>query len=287
MIGLTRVVELALVAGLAALAVSVVASPAVASDGDIERAQELFNEGAELYLDGEYSAAIVRFRQANAYREHSLFHYNIAMAELHRGEVVDAAEAAREARVTEPALEPDNRANNDAIIAGAGVFTTGSNVAVELAPDEDAEPIAEPEDPEDTQPVAEPDQPTEPADPDSGVGTLGWTGVSALAVGLGSLGGAWYVDAQVSDHRQGLEEVAGELSQEQFNDQIDEMARWQTRGQVLLFSGLFLAATGGTLLTLDVLTASSADEAQSGGDAVEVTIAPTMSTSGAGLVVHW
>lgn len=259
------------------LGLSIVAAPAVADDGpdseDVERAQQLFDEGAELYLEEEFSAAIVRFRRAHENAPHPLFMYNIARAEQSRGRLHDAADAALQARETPGEMDPDSRVANDALIAASGTLEPAEQI-VEARVAE----IAEADEVEGTEEVDEID---EPADPDGRLGTTGWAGVSALTVGVGALGGALVIDRQIASHQADLEASADEINQEGIDREIDAINSWRTRGQVLLFSGAFLAATGGTLLTLDLIRGSG-DE--SGAD---VAIGPAGSGPGLGVTARW
>lgn len=240
--------------------------PAGASEGDIERAQEHFNAGAELYLEEEYSAAIVRFRQAHELHPHPVFMHNIAMAELRRGRPGHAARAAMEARQMQAELDDREVARNDSIIAGATALSTAGELMEELHDDEEISPAT--------------DEPAVVSDASS-FGTLGWAGVSGLALGAGALGGAWYVDSQITSHREELQATSGDISEEGLNRQAEQISSWQSRGQVMLFSGIFVTVTGATLVTVELLTGGADD----GG--IQARLVPSISTPGLRMSMEW
>ncbi|MBV1857915.1 MAG: hypothetical protein KUG77_05840 [Nannocystaceae bacterium] len=64
--------------------------PTDATEGDLERAKELFENGKGLYAEGSYSAAIAAFRQAYTLSGDPVLLYNIALAHDRAGEF-DAA----------------------------------------------------------------------------------------------------------------------------------------------------------------------------------------------------
>lgn len=66
--------------------------PTNATEGELERAKELFENGKGLYAEGSYSAAIAAFRQAYALSGDPVLLYNIALAEDRAGNFDEALE---------------------------------------------------------------------------------------------------------------------------------------------------------------------------------------------------
>lgn len=66
--------------------------PTNASEGELERAKELFENGKGLYAEGSYTAAIAAFRQAYALSGDPVLLYNIALAHDRAGNFDEALE---------------------------------------------------------------------------------------------------------------------------------------------------------------------------------------------------
>lgn len=79
--------------------------PTNPSDADIERSNELFENGKGLYLDGSYDAAVAAFEQAYALSGDPLLLYNIALAHDRAGEYDKAIEYLEYYRAFAPAEE--------------------------------------------------------------------------------------------------------------------------------------------------------------------------------------
>ncbi|MGH1342588.1 MAG: hypothetical protein ACRBN8_13590 [Nannocystales bacterium] len=81
--------------------------PTNASEGELERAKELFENGKGLYAEGSYSAAIAAFRQAYALSGDPVLLYNIALAHDRGGEFDEALEYLGYYRAYAPQSERD------------------------------------------------------------------------------------------------------------------------------------------------------------------------------------
>ncbi len=66
--------------------------PTNATEGELERAKELFENGKGLYAEGSYSAAIAAFRQAYTLSGDPVLLYNIALAHDRAGDFDEALE---------------------------------------------------------------------------------------------------------------------------------------------------------------------------------------------------
>ena len=235
----------------------------------VERAQQAFNDGAAYYFEEEYSRALVEFRRAHEAMPHPVFLFNMALCHRELGRVDRTLQAAEEARVLFNEFHEQGQevpldlwARNDALIISIQAVERSQEMADSLVPDE-GEPLA-----------ARPDV----EDADSGFGVLGWAGVGALAVGAGALGGAAVIDRQVAS---GIEDLQGISDESEFNSQRDALQGQQTSGQVLLFSGIGLAAVGTTLVVLD-LVGGGGDDGDSG-----LAIAPSFHRPGLEVMVRW
>ena len=238
---------------------ALIEEPEEASPGD---AQAYFDKGAQLYYEGKYSRAIVEFRKAHNIHPHPMFSYNIARANLNLDRIADANEAATEAIELEDQLPPEIASTNRALVASTQTILHGEEIAERI----------------EQRRVAEPDEPVE-SDDDPLLSPLGWAGVAGLGLGVAALGGAGYVNVEVQNQRQALEEVANQISEDEFERQRDDIVQWQNRGRILLFSGIGLAAVGGGLLVWDLLDDGDDD----GGWAV----APTLDRPGMNVLIRW
>lgn len=240
---------------------------------DTERAQEYFEDGAEHYLEQNYSRAIIEFRKAHQASPHPIFLHNIALANLHLGRVDNARDAASKAASMDISLPDDTTARNLGIIAGADTASSAHSTA-ERVDRRGTSPTAEAS----TDEVVEPPPET---DASPAFGALGLGGLAALSAGFISLGGALYVDRQIAAHRDALEARAGRISPTTMDEQVEHIDTWQTRGRILLFSGIGLAAAGTALVGIDVFAGS--DTSSTSG----LTIFPSPSAQGPAVMFQW
>lgn len=112
-------------------------------------------------------------------------------------------------------------------------------------------------------------------------GWLGWTGAAGVVVGAGALGGAAYIDGQVASHRRELEANSGQISAETMRGEVDRIDTWQSRGRVLLLSGIGFVVAGSSLIVVDALSGSE----ESGGRGVG--LAPRVDRPGLSVISRW
>ena len=210
-----------------------VSKPAAAQDS-----ASLFEQGAAMYYNGNYGAAILKFKQAYQAEPNALFLYNMSLCYLKLGQYEEAIEAGELAKKPHGATAPLNtrdRTANDARIAALRrvlearkVKPPASAVSVVVAPDT----------PDDVERW----------------GTLGWVGVGVAVLGAGVLGGALLTDREIDEALMELERAAANGDRAEFNRLSDDVDTLQTRGRILTFSGLGVASLGLGLIVFDLLT---------------------------------
>ena len=202
------------------------------SKEDLERAQEHFDRGAQLYFEGEFSRAAVEFRRAHNFHPHPLFLYNIALMYKRLGRHEDALEAARQALEMDTALPPTEDARNKGIIVAVETSLLGQTIADEI----------DQKDGEEVEPVAE-------VTDDSGFGALGWAGVGTLGLGVAGLvgGGIVHLNLQNNVEEYELRRRRNPDSQG-VTDLGDTIAAQETQRMALFISGAGLAAVGTGLI---------------------------------------
>ncbi len=230
------------------------------SSDDLDRAQQRFDEGAELYYQGNYARAAVEFRRAHEIHPHPLFLYNFALASLQLERLDDALDAARRAEAMDEPLPERQAARNSAIIHGAATVVASHDKVEALA-----ETTVEPP----------------PETDDAGFGPLGWAGIGTLVAGTGGLVGGIVTHFNTQTFREEeryderLEANPNSSGVRQLTEEIErrEMSRNILGGAGI---GLMLAGTG--LIIWDSRT-GAADDAT----AVRLHLAPT----GPGVTVAW
>lgn len=297
--------------------VAFVVAPATVMAGkpdDAERAQEFFDRGAQYYFEEEYSKALVEFYRAQTAHEHPVFKYNIAMSYLRLGQLENAREAAIEAQAMDEAPSPENRANTSSIVVSVNTVEHAGSVAEAVAQadeavdedefdedllvgdDLDDDEIDEdllvegeldeeriekdedrPDDEVDELAVRERDDELE----ESSFGLLGWTGIGSLTIAAASLGGAVFTNRQINDEWAELKaKEAGEIDRGSFEERREDIAGLQTRGQILLFSGVGLATLGTTLVVTDLVRGGSNETG-------DLALTPSVDRPAINLSVRW
>lgn len=256
---------------------SLLASPAVASsdsDDRIEseaaeqeqeedapgvRAQEYFDQGSRLYIEEDYTGAIIEFRKAHQLAPHPILLHNIALSNHRLGRTEEARTAAVEAEQMGADLPPESASRNRAMIVGGSTVVqaeaAASSVRIAGAAAGDTEEVS----------VSD---------------SLFWTGIGAAGLGIGALAGASYINFEIQRHSNELEAAADRLSREDFAAEADEIARWQNRGKALLFSGAGLTAAG--------IALTAAFWPETGGDEEPgIVVAPAVDEPGMNVMYRW
>lgn len=197
-------------------------------------AQAHFEKGAEWYTAGEYSKAIVEFLKGYNLEPNAMFLYNVSLSYTKLGNYDEAMTYAERARA-EQGMPDDVAVRNDARIAALSVqrsTTLAASRATQVS-------VVEPE-------------PVEPAPEAGGFGVLGISGVVVGVAGLGLVGGAYVINSGVSEDIEALEGEANGGDRQRFDQLKSDIEGDQTLGQILLFSGLGLAAAGVTMVALEL-----------------------------------
>ncbi len=236
---------------------------------DVKRAQEAFNRGASLYYEGSFGEAIVEFRRAQERYPHPIFAHNIARANEQLERYDRALSAAKEARELQ---EQASRAQ-DQMPDAADARNSGLIASLETRLNSQAVAEAVEAHQQQIDGVDAPDAP----DTSSGWGLMGWSGVALATVGAGALTGAMVMDRQVASDIEALESNT-DISEADFNSEIDSLQGQQTAGRVFLFSGAGMLAIGATLVVLEMT---------SGSDEEGFAVAPSVSRPGVEMTLRW
>lgn len=207
------------------------------SSDDIEKAQEYFDLGAQLYYEGEHSRAAVEFRRAHDIYPHPLFLFNMALSFQRLGRLEDALSVARQAREMEEKLPAEQDAQNKALIDGVETSLFGVAIIESTAPT----------DPRDDGGVETPPD----VDAEPGLGALGWTGVGAAGLGVAALVGGGVVHSQLAKNREVYEPRFQRNPDSEVVSQLgDTIAAQETQRAALFISGASLAAIGTGLIVI-------------------------------------
>jgi hypothetical protein len=313
-----RTLLASLVALLSVWALASIPAPARAQKSSAAEAQEHFDEGAKLYVEGEYSAAIIEFRKGHRLRPHPMFLYNIARAHQKLDQCDKVVDVATQALASENGeLGARTRAKAQALVAGCrlalGAPARGEQItAARPSPKEFGEPGGDDagdgtqdggaEVAEGPGADAPPETPPPSETKSSGFGALGWIGVGALVIGGGLLGGAALTAGEVESEFVALEGVSNNSRtadarerrdpltyQQSYEEEVearrritDRIETLQTRGQILLFSGIGLATVGGALVLVELLSSEPTDEDAPRGAA----LVPTLGSESVGIGLY-
>ncbi len=282
----TLIISLALIGMLTAPAVSAAEEPTEVDEeelgeevdpGDIERAQEFFDAGAQAYYRGDYDQAAVEFRRAHEAHPHPMFLYNFALANKQLGRLDTAVDAAEAAAEMDGALPPEQDARNNAIITAGTTVYGGEELAEELE-SLLGEPVAEEEE-DDEEEIADIDAPPEPAD--ASWGLVGWAGVGAIGAGAAGLVLGGVAHADVSPYRSEFEERQQRNPESTaLEDFESEITARETTRNMLFISGGALMAVGAGLVVWESMTGPDTDAEPA---AMQWNIHP----GGAGVTLQW
>lgn len=193
----------------------------------LQRAQDHFDTGAELYYESDYGQAAVEFRRAHQIHAHPLFLYNFALATKQLGRLDDALEAATEAEAMDEPLPPDQAERNRAVIDSIPTVQHIRTTAEEAA--EDRADVAAPPD----------------VEADDGIGPVGWIGAGALALGTAGLATGAITHYRVRGDREELDERRDRTSDSDAIAELEsQVSSRETTRTALYLSGLGLVAAG-------------------------------------------
>lgn len=217
----TRVIATVLMVVMGGASVPAVAVSQDRQQREVKVAQKLFEKGASAYSEKRYADALMLFRKAYTYVPAAPFLYNAARAAEKLGNLDQALSLAKQAKEQEDQPLPERlRAQNDALIESL-------EQRIEAAKRE-----------------AERNRSMQWS-------WVGYSGIGVSVVGLGLMGGAAYLGSEASADIEALEGVE---NPEAYGRQRDDILAKQATGEVLLYSGIGLAAVGGGLIAWDLLS---------------------------------
>lgn len=241
----------------AIVGVSLLSAPGSAqSDSDAEMSvKEAYKSGMKHFQAGEHRRAVEDFRKALDKKPHPVLYYNLSQSYVLLGEwekAVKFADMAEQKGTLDEETSAKNRATGAAGRLVLGTRSRGEVLAAASTSKQETTTSAM-ELVEDTE--------TE-ADAGAGIGALGWSGVAGAAVGAGLVTGSIIVDRGLDDDFQAFNDAkaAGETERARRIKQ-SQIEPKQRTGQILLFSGIGVAAAGTGLLVADLVGAFD-----SGGD---------------------
>ena len=208
-------------------------SPSAAYAQDREAAERFFFEGQQAYAGGEYGTAIFKFEQAYEADPNGIFLYMSSVSYLKSDNLEKALEFGRRAREKADDLDEDMRARND-----ARIHAIESGIQSRQSAQTTSALIGE------SRRLNAASAPVEGGGGRSGIGGVGWTGVTLTAVGAGLMLSSLYFERQVRDltitDSDGMPKIPA--------DREEEFNRARTTGLITLGSGAIVTLVGGGLL---------------------------------------
>lgn len=224
-----------------------------------QQAQRHADEGARLYAEGEYGAALVQFRKAHALKPNRILLFNIALSYSKIGRCGKATTKAAELEAKYD-LPPKLRATSRGMSAGCGSVGRAPDVAEEVAEARKrarAERSAAENEGVERAEVAEAansnSDPHEAESTGSGLGALGWTGVTAAGLGTAGWVATLVLQNQVQSDFEQYETAAEQGEAERYRELRDQIRRKQTAGRTLLVTSIGLTSAGLGLFLFDLL----------------------------------
>src|SRR5690554_44691 len=259
-------------AALVMIRAAIAPGPAMAQEPEVSNAQEAFNLGMEDYNEENYEAAIAKFQRGYEFQPETMFLYNIALAHLKLGNYADAHAFARRAHAANDLPAPAHASNAVRLGALGARLTTAQIVETERASIV-ARDLKERQERQALEASIK-----YPVAAAAGPGALTYAGAGAAIVGAGLVAGALYLGYDV---QQRLDTLGTVEQRPHYDTQREEIEADQNLGQILLYSGIGLAAIGSGLLVYDLLGAASSDSPQ-------ITLEPTLgATRGARATLRW
>jgi tetratricopeptide (TPR) repeat protein len=232
-----------------ALIVALPGSSVAQEASDEKRAAELFEKGADYFLQDEYEKALDAFERAYDHHANPMILFNAAVAHARLGDYESALDVARRAQQSE--LPEQAATKNRARIAAWDRMLRSRVRAGRI--DEHAGRTRGPTGGPDgvqTPPESIPPQPSR------GLSAVGWSGIGFSTVGLGLLGYTTYVEWSLEQDIEEYREAANENYSGRFSEKRETIRERQGRGRIALYAGLGAAAVGTGLLVWEWTSSS-------------------------------
>lgn len=241
-----------------------------------EQARELAERGSKAFVTKDYAMAVTYFQRAASLDPNPVLLYNLSLAHSRLGNLEDARAAAERAVAMGDEDAPaDTRIKLRARLNGYGVALGGVGLASRLAPKAQVEETPEVVGPEEKML----DQAVGSGASEPAISVLGWSGVGAGVVGVGLLAGAGLVSSGVRADIEAYDEARRVGDIDRAESLEGDVASGQAIGQVLLYSGVGLAAAGVGLLVFDLVGP------EAGGNP-ELGLVPAVGPEGTSMTVH-
>lgn len=234
--------------------------------GSSEPAEEItgeaarrYQEGRAFYRDEQYAKAARRMREALEIADHPLLFYNAALAEWRAGRFAGALELANRAERRRLSEKVDVK--NSGLRRGLERRLRAADIAERM---QDVARVGEP--------------PTDPVRPDPGGLTgWGWGGIAGLALGVGGLSGAIWIDRRLTRKSDRLRSAANQYELDKFERLRSEVRTEKRVGLGLLGGGIVFTGVGGYLLVHDLLDSRSSktDRRPPSPDSSEFVVRPS------------
>ncbi|CAN0438140.1 unnamed protein product [Laminaria digitata] len=229
-----RVKTCAKVTLLTSLLIGALSTPAWAQD-DKAKARTYYEEGVKAAYAGNYGEAIFQFKQGYKLDPNGLFPYNITIAYLKTKNYEDALRFAVEAESRSKDLDQKQRTRNQARISSLSIRKSTLRVADDIK-DLQSKTVVK-KGPEVTDPGKETER--------SGIGPLGWGGVTLTMLGGGLMGSSLYFNNKLKGYINEDGNTPPELEAEAVQARTTGLALLIAGGAVTLTGiGMFVYALG-------------------------------------------
>jgi tetratricopeptide (TPR) repeat protein len=232
-----------------------------------EQAQQAFDDGMSFYTEKEYGKAVAEFRKGYALMPAGMFLYNITLSYIKLGEYAKAQRYAQRA-AEQGDLPKKTLVKNAARIDALTVRISAAKLADSLEPEAQSDLFGsqKPKDPSGETPKES-----------GGPGMMTYAGAGTALVGVGLIGGALYMGSDIEARSDQLAQVDDRADYDTMRSSIESD---RSVGQVLLVSGIGLAAVGSGLVVWDLM---GSDESSG-----ELSVQPLVgATTGARVQWQW
>lgn len=219
-------------------------------------AEILYKEGAEAYFQGDYAAAIIKFKRGNELDPNPMFLYNLALAYSKIGNIEEAESHA--ARAHDDGLPEQFADKNVARLHAFRIQLMSKELAtpVEVVV-EDGSCSANSDCRGGEVCDLELSQCVDVVAPEEseGLSGLGWAGIGGIAGGVGLIVGAVIIDLGLSSDIDDYNQLVSDGQTEDAEALKSDIESSQSTGQILLFAGVGVATVGAALLIYDLMSA--------------------------------